>query len=264
MTDPRTRADGIARSIRSIAEPQLRKSMVLLILAETPARDLAPALDVLAARAEQAEPEAREALLSIVDGFNADGSEERVQRLREEAVGEGLLALERLTRLPVEVAPPSSDLVPARAKEPPDYGHGRKLTLGERKSLARKPDRQMMMRLLADPHPDVIRFLLINPRLTEDDVLRIAAKRPGRRDTLVEIARSPRWAHSARIRLALILNPETPNEISTPLLGLLVRQELKLVSEASPVSSTIRALCREHLERRPPGEVDGDTDSLLQ
>ncbi|MFO0678529.1 MAG: hypothetical protein U0169_18480 [Polyangiaceae bacterium] len=259
---PRRRADGIARSLRSIAEPALRKSSFLTMLASVPAEVLAPALDVLAARAEQAEAEAREALVAIVDGLNAEGAEERVQRLREESVGAGLLALERLLRLPTEpaVEPGKEDDI---TKDPPDYGHGRKLTLGERKSLARRPDRTMMMRLLADPHPDVIRFLLANPRITEDDVLRIAAKRPGRRATLVEIARSPRWSHSARIRLALVLNPETPPELAAPLVGLLVRQELRLVAEASPVSASIRALCLEHLERRPPGDGPPEDEPRL-
>jgi hypothetical protein len=32
-----------------------------------------------------------------------------------------------------------------------------------------------------------------------------------------------------------------------------VRQELKLVAEATHVADGVRALCLEHLERRPPG-----------
>jgi hypothetical protein len=139
----------------------------------------------------------------------------------------------------------------------PDYGRGRTLTLGERKSLARKSSRAMMDKLLLDPHPEVIRQLLRNPLVTEDDVLRLAAKRPNRPDVLTEIARSVRFIHRAPVRLAVILNPDTPLEIAGPIAGLLMRQELRLVAESTHVSPAVRALCLEHLERRPPGELEG-------
>ena len=117
-----------------------------------------------------------------------------------------LLALERLVRQPVVTRsvlatdPDGAAAASSRGLEErgscgvsapatsgiPDYGRGRPLTLGERKSLARRPDRAMLDRLLHDPHPDVIRRLLRNPRLTEDDVVRLAARRPGRPEVLVE------------------------------------------------------------------------------
>jgi hypothetical protein len=145
----------------------------------------------------------------------------------------------------------------------PDYGLGRPLTLGERKSLARKPSRESTERLLRDPHPDVIRMLLVNPKVTEDDVLVLAARRPCRPDVLTQIARSPRWAHRPRIRIALVLNPDTPLDVTAPLVALLVRQELRLVATSTTVAPAVRALCLEHLERRPPSPLDAD-DDLLQ
>lgn len=42
-----------------------------------------------------------------------------------------------------------------------------------------------------------------------------------------------------------------------------MRQELKLVAEATAVAPLIRALCIEHLERRPPVHFDDD-DVRLQ
>ena len=54
---------------------------------------------------------------------------------------------------------------------------GRPLTLGERKSLARTHDRSLIQRVVRDPHPDVIRILLDNPSLTEEDVGRVCAQR---------------------------------------------------------------------------------------
>jgi len=54
----------------------------------------------------------------------------------------------------------------------------RDVPLGMRKSLARKLDFNMIKRIAKDQDPRVIGILLNNPRLTEMDVVRIAATRP--------------------------------------------------------------------------------------
>jgi hypothetical protein len=226
--------------------------------------NLAPILDHLCARAEQAEVPAREALVALVDALNHESCVDAVQLLREEALGVPYLALERLVRQPVAIIEPR-DVGRPEDDRIPDYGKGRPLTLGERKSLARKPDRGMMERLLRDPHPDVIRMVLGNPKVTEEDVLAVAARRPCRPDVLTEIARAPRWAHRGRIRMALVLNPDTPLEIAAPVVGLLMRHELRLVATSPTVAPAVRALCLEHLERRPPGafpEAPEDDEAL--
>jgi hypothetical protein len=61
--------------------------------------------------------------------------------------------------------------------------------------------------------------------------------------------------------MALVLNPDTPLETAALLVGLLVRQELRLLATSTTVAPALRALCLEHLERRPPtpgGRGDGD------
>lgn len=250
--DARGRANAILRATLALADPGLRVSYLSGVLLEVDVAALGRALDVLCARAEQAEEPAREVLVSLVDALNREGAEDLVQLLREEAVGASLLSLERLIRQPLLLSRPPE--APPEETRPPDYGRGRPLTLGERKALARRPNRETLERLLLDPHPHVIRGLLRNPRLTEDDVVRLAARRPNRTAVLAEIARSTKWIHRGRVRLAVILNPDTAVEIAGPISGLLVRQELRLVAESTHVSPVIRALCLEHLERRPPGE----------
>jgi hypothetical protein len=250
--DPRRLEGTLVRVTRALPDLALRVSYVSGVLSTTPIALLAKTLDGLCARAEQAEEPAREVLLSVVDALGTPELQGLAQLLREEAAGESLLSLERLVRQP----PPSRAVPETEQGEPriPEYVKGRTLTLGERKSLARKPDRAAIDKLLRDPHPDVIRRLLENPRVTEDDVVRLAARRPGMPEVLAEIARRPTWLHRARVRLALMLNPDTPAEVAAPLAGLLVRQELHLVAEASCVAPHVRALCIEHLERRPPVE----------
>lgn len=241
----------IVRTTLSLADAALRAAHVRNVLLGEPLADLARALDALALGAEIGEPDAREALVAVVDALGDPAVGEIVQRLREEAAGERLLPLDRVLRKP---AREPRARAPDRPARPPDYGFGRPLTLGERKSLARRPDRALLERLVHDPHPDVVGRVLVNPRVTEDDVVRIAAKRPGRGEVLAAIARSPKWLHRPRIRLALLLNPDMPLELSVPIAALLRRHELRLVAEYTYVSSGLRAVCLEHYKRRAPLE----------
>lgn len=255
----RERTAALVRATLSLGDGALRASYVASLARVWDAAELAVALNDICERAEQAETAAREALVSIVDALNGEGMEDIVQRLREEAAGGSLLGLGRLIRHPVrglrEPALRAPDL--AKAKVPND-GKGRPLTLGERKSLARRPDRDTMERLLADPHPDVIHRLLRNARVVEDDVVRLAAKRPGRPDVLAEIARSTKWVHRPRVRMAIVMNPATPAEIAARVVGLLLRPELALVAGSPGVPQAIRAVCLEHLQRRPPVRAPED------
>lgn len=246
-------------------DASLRAAYLRSVLLRGRVTELAPVLDHLCARAEQAEEAAREALVALVDALNHEACSEVVQLLREEALAVPHLALERLVRQPLAIIEPR-DVGKPEDDRVPDYGKGRPLTLGERKSLARRPDRKMMDRLLRDPHPDVIRMVLANPKVVEEDVLAVAARRPCRPDVLAEIARQPRWAHRPRIRMALVLNPDTPLEIAAPVAGLLLRHELRLVATSPTVAPAVRALCLEHLERRPPVEFGGaeEDDETLQ
>jgi hypothetical protein len=261
--DRHARAAALLRATLSLGDAALRARYVASIGTSWPLEALARALDVVCERAEQAEAAPREALVAIVDALNAEGMQPLVQRLREQAAGESLLALERLIRQPSHGSLPAAtdartggDATLGTLRLAPVAGaeRGRPLTLGERKWLARRPDRDTIQRLLGDPHPDVIGRCLRNPRMTEDDVVRLAARRPGRGEVLAEIARS-RWVHRPRVRVALVMNPAMPVELAVRIAGLLLRPELELVAQSPAVSAGLRAVCLEHLERRPPIDV---------
>jgi hypothetical protein len=241
----------------SALDPEVRCGFLRDALAHAPVADAARALDMLCLDAEQASERAREVLVSLVLVLIDPQAEPLVQLLREESAGASLLALGRLLRRPL---PRGDRHEPPPDKGVPDYGKGRPLTLGERKSLARRPDRAAFDRLLHDPHPDVIHNLLRNPRLTEDDVIRLASMRPARADVLAELARHPRWSARPRVRLSIVLNPACPPEIAIPMVGLLVRHELRLVIEVTEGNPAVRAVAHELLVRRPPSLDDEPGD----
>lgn len=144
----------------------------------------------------------------------------------------------------------------------PDFGRGRPLTLGERKSLARTHDRSLIQRVVRDPHPDVVRILLANPSLTEDDVIRICAARPNHPDVLQTVYRNRRWVVRYRPRNAIVRNPDTPLDIALLLAPLLRNAELKEALISSELAPPLRLSCKAILQLRsersePPTRSDG-------
>jgi len=217
-------------------------------LGKYPIDVVAEALDLICAAAEQAEEGAREVLVGLVDLLAERAMVPLVDALRSEASAAALLSLGRLVRRP-SVSASAPPPPPSKARVP-DYTGGRTLSLGERKALARRPTRKSLEKLLADPHPAVIRALLGNPKLVEDDVVRLAARRPALPEVLTEVARAARWAHRVRVRMALLLNPDMPVELATPFLLLLTGPELKQVVEAPYLALTLRSAARDLLLRR--------------
>jgi hypothetical protein len=251
----------LKRLLLSFADTGVRVGWLAEQLELWPVASAARLLDELCDESERSDPEAREALLALSLYLVSRGPSACVDRLREEAETRHLLGLARLLRRgppPVMVDRPATEL------PVPDYGAGRELTLGERRSLARRPSRRSFEKLLADPHPLVIRLLLQNPKLTEDDVVRLVARRPARQAVMAEVAQSLRWLCHGRVRLTLVLNPGSPPEIAMPLLPICKRTELKEVVRATETSIVLRATALELLERRPPIRGVDLADVVLQ
>jgi hypothetical protein len=129
--------------------------------------------------------------------------------------------------------------------EPERYvpGTGRALTLGERKALARGGRRELLVALLADPDSQVIRALLENPRLTEKDVVTVAARRPVRADVLRTIFHS-RWLRRYHVKRALVMNPWLPVELAVRLLPSLVEADRRLVADDANLAPAVRQAAR--------------------
>ncbi|HEY2409874.1 MAG TPA: hypothetical protein VGI10_27905 [Polyangiaceae bacterium] len=238
----------LKRVVLALPDVTLRARWLRDFLAGFEHIEQARMLNALCEDGERSDPLARETILSVALLFAALGECHLVQQLRAAAETRHLWSLERLLRRAPE--PPHER--PADTLPVPDYGTGRTLTVGERKSLARSPNRRSFDKLLSDPHPLVIRQLLSNPRLTEDDVVRMVARRPARLEVLTAIAQNGRWLSRGKVRLAIILNPGSPSAIAMPLLAVCTRGELVEALHSADSSGVLRSTARELLEKRPP------------
>ncbi|HSB77395.1 MAG TPA: hypothetical protein VLM91_01310 [Candidatus Methylomirabilis sp.] len=149
----------------------------------------------------------------------------------------GLLAQETKRRdaAETEIAPPP--------KEP----------VGYRISLARRPVPRLIERMLFDPEPRVIQTVLANPRLSETEVVRLAASRRAPPEALEAIAADDRWIARYPVKLALANNPAAPSRLVLRLLPYLMRQDLRDLA-AGAFSATVREQAAALLARRQGSE----------
>ncbi len=124
------------------------------------------------------------------------------------------------------------------------------MPLGMQKWKARGRDPDLLSRLAVVPHPDVVSIWLANPRTTEPEVLRVAARRPAASACLMEILRSKRWASRARLQEGLAQNPYTPSHVAAGLLHLLNTPLLEKVALTGVLHEMVRETAKEIAARR--------------
>jgi hypothetical protein len=121
--------------------------------------------------------------------------------------------------------------------------------VGYRISLARQALAGTIERLLFDPDARVVRVLLGNPRLTEAEVLKLAASRRAGSESLEAIVQDDRWIARYPVKVALANNPATPTRIVLGLLPYLLRQDLRELA-ASASRAEVREGAADSLARK--------------
>ena len=124
------------------------------------------------------------------------------------------------------------------------------IPLGVRRALAKGDDKGLLDRLLLDPDAIVVGHLLENPRITEDDMVRIAARRPIPGSTLSRIRRSRRFGSRLRVRLAVAQNPYCPTELALEVLGTLPADALKDIARDGTLHEEVRQHARDEMTHR--------------
>ena len=120
------------------------------------------------------------------------------------------------------------------------YEKAANLTLGEKMSLARTAPRPLIPLLRGESEPKVIRELLRNPNLVEDDVLAMINHQLTPSVVLATIGRDYKWKVRYPIRLALVRNDRTPLAVTLGFLSSLRKTDLKAVASALKTPDLIR------------------------
>jgi len=247
MSELGSAAQRLVELVERLADRALAVAFVRHELTRLAPDEGAALLAEIAAGAEARDPRSTHVML-LASIALADAEAARVAiAIAAEARGELDVARRLVASSPTPEADETQHPIPDFG---PDISRGRPLTLGERKSLARRRDRQLLARVMRDPHPDVIRILLTNPALTEPDVVRLCARRPIVPDVLREVFRSSRWMVRDAVRLAIAKNPHAPIDLALSIVPHLKAQDARELVASPGLPEALREACARALE--PP------------
>lgn len=248
MTQAASPASAFARRLAGYEEGPIRAQVAARALAELGAADAASLLAALAGSGGAAERAAWSAVALALSGAAPEPPYAWRAELYEEATARGLAEVAGLL-----VQPP-----PRRAYEAPRDADARlaHLTLGHKKAMARAMrDPDLLARLAAEGDPVVVRELLRNPKLTEDFVVRVAARRPVRPETLRCVYDERRWRTRPAVALAIARNPYVETALALKLLPALGAAELAEVARDGTVHPLVRAVA-ERVAAERTGKAD--------
>jgi hypothetical protein len=115
-----------------------------------------------------------------------------------------------------------------------------KMGMKDRVKLAMKGDREARNILIRDPNRIVAGAVVANPRITEQEIEKIAAMRSVPEDILRKIASDRQWARSYVIVHNLARNPRTPIANTMNILTRLQLKDLSALSKNKNISDAVR------------------------
>ncbi|MFH1131058.1 MAG: hypothetical protein V1754_06965 [Pseudomonadota bacterium] len=228
-----SQARRLAQKLAAIPEPAMRQNILLEYLQSADIQEIICVLNEIQNLGGQKTPPFHIALLTLVGILGKDSLDyERLSSIYWAAQKTGH---ERLTRILLTGKTDTAEM-----SFPISNQETQELTVGHRKTLARISNRNEIERWLRESEPQVVRSLLQNPKLTEDDVVQIAARRPTSPEIQRLIFASSKWINRYRIKRALILNPYTPTDLSVRLCSFLTSTDIRLVITSPSLPEQLR------------------------
>jgi hypothetical protein len=131
------------------------------------------------------------------------------------------------------------------------------LAQGERISLARIAGRGLIAPLCEDDSPRVIGALLRNPRILENDVLRLIARRTAPAPVLQTVADDERFGRRREIQKGIVRHPSTPSPVALRLLRFLSEGDLRELLRAPGLPRLIEIAASRLVRDSPAGGDSG-------
>ena len=121
------------------------------------------------------------------------------------------------------------------------------LAIGEKKTLARIAGGQILKLLRLEKDPQVVKALLENPRLVEEDVLFLTSQPRTPAPVLEAVCRDPKWSTRREVRMALLRNPHTPLASAITFISSLTATEMRTLLDDPKVPIAIRKMIKTRL-----------------
>ena len=120
----------------------------------------------------------------------------------------------------------------------------RAMGVAERLKLALTGNRDARTLLLRDANRLVQRFVLQNPRITDEEIVALAKNRNADGDLLHGICRRKEWVSNYQVRLALTTNPKTPLALAVRYVPTLLPRDLRALAKSKNVAAAVCGAAR--------------------
>lgn len=109
------------------------------------------------------------------------------------------------------------------------------MTVSEKLELARTASKEGRTILLRDSNRLVQLAVVESPKITESEILGIAANRQINDEVIRKIAMNREWLRNYQIRLALVNNPKTPLTIAMAQISYLNQKDIKALAKSKGI-----------------------------
>jgi hypothetical protein len=136
----------------------------------------------------------------------------------------------------------------AERKDQTVWDRLRSLSRMEKILLAAKAERSERALMLQDSDPQVLYSLLKNPRITVDEVVRVAKSAFMTYQTAELIMKTGQWQANLDVRLALVHNSKTPVPFALRILQTLPESEVRTISRGAATSMALKQAALKRLQ----------------
>ena len=133
-------------------------------------------------------------------------------------------------------------------KDVSDWDRLRAMPRTQKLLHAPRAERSDRLVLAQDADPQVLYALLKNPRLTVDEVVRVAKSAYLTYQTVELILKTNQWAASLEVRTALVHNPKTPVTFALRILATLPEAEVRGIARGAATSMALKQAALKRLQ----------------
>src|SRR5437899_603031 len=145
-------------------------------------------------------------------------------------------------------------VVPAELVEEPEerraappqnlYAQILRMAIAEKIKLALRGNRDARMILIRNTNKLLRRFVLLNPRIGEDEVIAVTRNKSADDELLRMIAERREWMRNYQVRLGLATNPKARLPVALRQVGTLEERDLRIIAKSKNVPAAVSAQAR--------------------
>jgi hypothetical protein len=128
------------------------------------------------------------------------------------------------------------------------------MKFGQKLKLALKGGREARTILIRDSNRLIQRFVLENPRITEDELIMVCKNRSADQELLTRIGKDREWSRLHQVRLALVTNPKTPVGLALRFLPMLGERDLRTLAKSKNVPAAVNGAAKRMVVERKKRE----------